>query len=154
MEIEEQVEKLKMLSNEELRKKFKASKDDTILLKSALRHYDTISNNSLTTKEMADNENVTKGYIYQQRGILRKYGLLKPKVERSKIGNVKKLITQKHRDKIDYRYVCFNIADLKAANLDVEKGYYCIVELGNKEATIKFFDSEKEASEYRDKSKL
>jgi hypothetical protein len=154
MEIEEQVEKLKMLSNEELRKKFGASKGDASLLKSSLRHYDNISNDSLTINEMADNENVTKGYIYQQRGILKKYGLLKLKVERSKTGNVKKLITQKHRDKIDYRYVCFNIADLKAANLDVEKGYYCIVELGNKEATIKFFDSEKEASEYRGKSKL
>lgn len=154
MEIEEQVEKLKMLSNEELRKKFGASKDDASLLKNALRHYATISDNSLTIKEMVDEENVTRGYIYQRRGILRKYGLLKPKIEGSRIGNVKKLFIQKHDGKPTYLCAYFNKQEIKAAKVDPEKPHYYIVEPGDKKFTIIMFDTTQKAEEYKKRQKL
>ena len=153
MQIEEQIEELKILSNEELRKKFETSRNDTYILKSALRRYDTISNNSLTRKKMAEMENQSKSYISQQRCILIKYGLIEPEFKCAKTGNIKKLITQRHKGKIDYRYFVLNMAELKAANLELKKDYFVIVEPADRAFTVKVFDTPEEAKKYKVSSK-
>ncbi len=146
----EEARKLATLQNEYLRKKFNASKQDVYLLKKGLRIYDTITDENLTIEQKSEKENTSKYMIYGVRSALIRYGLITPSLNnKQKTGNVKKLISQRHRGKLSQRYINFNIPELKAANLEPEKEYYAIVEPAEKTFTIRFFVSTQEAKKYK-----
>lgn len=73
---EELIKKLKSLNNEGLRRYYQASMDDACALKNALKRYETLSDDSLNAREMAEKEEVGLGTIYFWKKILIKYNLL------------------------------------------------------------------------------
>ena len=153
MKAKEEIGNLITLENEELRKRFKTSKTDTSALKSAFKYYETLSDSSLSLRGMAKKENLSFQRIYQLRNKLVEYGFLEPQKKKPTAGNVKKLMTQRHQEKIEYRFASFNLTDLEEASLDPKKDYYYFAKPGNKKITLCFFESKKEAVEYKESKK-
>jgi len=153
MKAKEEIGNLITLENEELRKRFKSSKTDTSTLKSAFKYYETLSDSSLSLREMAEKENLTLQYICQLRRKLVEYGFLEIQKKKPTAGNVKKLMTQKQQEKIEYKFATFNLTDLEEASLNPKKDYYYFVKSGNKKITLCFFESKKEAIECKESKK-
>jgi hypothetical protein len=150
------VEELKQLSAEELRIKLNKPYTDARDLKSALVHYDVLSDNSLSIDEMRERTGLSKETIGEYRGRLIRHNLIKPKSKESKIklGNIKKLNVQKIKGEKFYRFAYFNRDEMKAAGLNPETDYYCIVEPGDKKFTISMFGTREEAKEHKKNPRL
>lgn len=147
------LEELVELSPKIIAKKMGIYYSEAATLKYGAKNFKTLSNPLKTVEEMATDLGKKPRTLYTQLRALGKYGYIDRKSKCAKIGNIKKLITQRDKGKIDYRYFVLNMAELKAANLEPKKDYFVIVEPADRAFTVKMFDTPEEAKEYKVSSK-
>jgi hypothetical protein len=146
------IEKLKKLDTSGLCREFNTTQEHAGRLKHGIEHYDTLSNNSLSLKEMANIDGITIGLAKKWRCALIESGLVEKGLQNG-TERIKKLLSLDHYKGKHYGAISLSEKEFEAANLNPEKNYFYIVEPKNKELTVKLFEDYSKAFDYK-KQKL